>query len=374
MIGRRGSLRRMADTGARCDTRHADPGEPDMAHRRAAHQALLVLLLLPLGACSAADGQDAAAPLPPEVTGRTWQLVRIASMDDQVYLPSRPETFTLRFDPSGQVAVSADCNRGSATWTFTPPSSLQFGPIATTRMACPPGSLHDRFLSNLGYVRSFVMRDGGLYLATLADGAILEFVPATGLPGDAGSPAMTDDGGPSFDCGAVTEGSIEALVCGDAQLSALDRQLAGVFAAASGAAAAQQPPVLKAEQRGWIKGRDDCWKAADSSACVTDSYQRRIAELQAQYRLVDHNGPVSYGCDGNRANEVVVTWFETEPPTLIAERGDQASLMYLERGASGARYAGRNESFWEHQGEATVQWGFGAPQMRCVPLGAADGR
>jgi len=44
---------------------------------------------------------------------------------------------------------------------------------------CPPESLHDRFLSDLGYVRSFVMDGGHLFLATLADGAILEFEPVT---------------------------------------------------------------------------------------------------------------------------------------------------------------------------------------------------
>ncbi|MEJ2515462.1 MAG: hypothetical protein P8080_09905 [Gammaproteobacteria bacterium] len=31
---------------------------------------------------------------------------------------------------------------------------------------------------------------------------------------------------------------------------------------------------------------------------------------------------------------------------------------------------GRNELFWEHQGTATVRWGFGADEMRCVPRGA----
>lgn len=76
---------------------------------------------------------------------------------------------------------------------------------------------------------------------------------------------------------------------------------------------------------------------------------------------------VRYVCDGQPANEVVATYFETEPATLIAERGDSVSLMYVEPVASGAKYVGRNEWLWEHQGEATVVWGYGAPEMRCVP-------
>jgi membrane-bound inhibitor of C-type lysozyme len=83
-------------------------------------------------------------------------------------------------------------------------------------------------------------------------------------------------------------------------------------------------------------------------------------------RLVPEKGPFSYTCDGNPGNEVTITFFETEPPTLIADRGDQVSLMVLHHSGSGSRYQGRNELFWEHQGEATVVWGYGAPEMRCV--------
>ena len=30
---------------------------------------------------------------------------------------------------------------------------------------------------------------------------------------------------------------------------------------------------------------------------------------------------------------------------------------------SGAKYQGRNESFWEHQGETTVVWGYNTPEF-----------
>jgi hypothetical protein len=76
---------------------------------------------------------------------------------------------------------------------------------------------------------------------------------------------------------------------------------------------------------------------------------------------------VFYACDGDPRNEVVATFFRTEPPTLIAERGDRSSLMVMQPAASGARYQGRNESLWEHRGEARITWGFGAPEMRCRP-------
>jgi len=183
---------------------------------------------------------------------------------------------------------------------------------------------------------------------------------------------------PSFDCRKAA-GAIEQMICSDDGLAALDRALAEVYAAAAQKAVNEHPPVLKAEQRGWIKGRNDCWKSADQRKCVEQSYRRRIAELQARYRLVPANGPFWYACDGDPGNEVVVTFFKTDPPTLEAERGDQVALMYLEPSASGSKYRGRNELLWEHQGEATIVWGYGRPEMRCrkqpsaAQLAASDG-
>lgn len=171
---------------------------------------------------------------------------------------------------------------------------------------------------------------------------------------------------PAIDCRKPPAGSMETLVCGDAELMALDRVMATVYAAAVKKAGRERPPLLKAEQRGWIKGRNDCWKSDDKRACVVDSYRRRIVELQARYRLVAASAPVRYVCNGNPADEVVATYFQTDPPSLIAERGDSSSLMYQAPSASGTRYLGRNELLWEHQGKATIRWGYQAPEMPCV--------
>lgn len=180
-------------------------------------------------------------------------------------------------------------------------------------------------------------------------------------------PAATFAAGPSFDCKKVAAGSIEEMICKDSALSALDGKMAEIYKAAAKKAANEQPPTLKAEQRGWIKGRDECWKSDDKRGCVETEYKQRIAELQARYRLLPGKGPVFYACDNNPANELVATFFPTDPPTLIAERGDSTSLMYQQPAASGTKYQGRNETFWEHQGEAKVTWGYGAKEMVCKP-------
>jgi uncharacterized protein len=170
--------------------------------------------------------------------------------------------------------------------------------------------------------------------------------------------------GPAYDCRKAS-GSIEKLICADPELGALDRTLAVVYSAALRKAANERPPVLRAEQRGWIKGRNDCWKAEDRQQCAMESYRLRIAELQARYRLIPVSASATYVCAGVSRNEVIANFFQTDPPSLIAERGDSVSLMFQQPAASGIRYQGRNESLWEHQGEATVVWGYGAPEMRC---------
>jgi heat shock protein HslJ len=113
-----------------------------------------------------------------ELAGTSWQLVGIQSMDDTYFAPDDGSMYTLTFGEDGRAMVFADCNRGSGVYISKSPGQLTFGPIATTMMACPEGSLHDKFLAQFEWVRSYVLEGGNLFLATMADGAIIEFEPA----------------------------------------------------------------------------------------------------------------------------------------------------------------------------------------------------
>ena len=175
------------------------------------------------------------------------------------------------------------------------------------------------------------------------------------------------ESGPSFAC-EKAQGSIETLICGDKELSALDLQLASTYAKALNKAKNEHPPMLKAQQRGWIKGRNECWKSDNKRQCTLDAYQHRIATLQANYRLVSHSEPIKYVCNSEPRNEVIAMYFDTTPKTLIAERGDSVSLMFLQPSASGSKYQGRNETLWEHQGEAQITWGYDTAKMDCKKM------
>lgn len=76
--------------------------------------------------------------------------------------------------------VHADCNLGTGSWTSESAGQLQFGLIAVTHALCPPDSLHDSYMAQFPWVRSYVMKDGHLFLATMADGSIIEFEPMHG--------------------------------------------------------------------------------------------------------------------------------------------------------------------------------------------------
>ncbi|HTF98333.1 MAG TPA: MliC family protein [Cellvibrio sp.] len=176
---------------------------------------------------------------------------------------------------------------------------------------------------------------------------------------------MFSSASPSFDCNAVKESSIEKLICGNEELSALDLKLSNTYSEAVKRIDGKTLSSLKAMQRGWIKGRNDCWKSEDQKQCIADSYINRIAELQAEYELVKPSGPFVYLCPDSTSNRIEVFYFPTDPLTAKAKRGDQTSFMYAQPTGSGARYQGPNESLWEHQGEARVSWGYGSKEMIC---------
>lgn len=173
---------------------------------------------------------------------------------------------------------------------------------------------------------------------------------------------------PSFDCAQQLVSSVEQRICKDGKLAALDREMAGAYAAALAKTAAADAQTLQAAQRGFIKRRNDCWKDADVQACVENAYPRRIAELQAQYGLVKAVGAARYQCPGSPPQEVAAEFFATDPPTAMIQFAGATQFMFQAPSGSGARYTGGNRQFWEHQGVALVNWGASTRELRCPKL------
>ncbi|WP_245622567.1 MliC family protein [Pseudoxanthomonas dokdonensis] len=159
---------------------------------------------------------------------------------------------------------------------------------------------------------------------------------------------------PSFDCGRA-DGKVEKMICDDAGLATLDRRLAERYGAALARAGANKSMLMSSE-RGWIKGRDDCWKADDMRQCVLESYQTQLVDLQINHGDITVPTAVEYRCDDNSKPLTAVFYNDLDPKAAVLTWGDDQTIVFPRRAASGARYGRSGVDFWEHQGEVKVDF------------------
>ena len=134
--------------------------------------ALLLSLVLVLG-CA----QITSQPPPERLGGTSCQLVRFQGGDGTVLTPNDRAKYTIAFADNGDLSVRFDCNRGRGTWKSRGPEQIEFGPLALTRAACLPGSLHDHMVKQWPFVQSYTIKSGHLFVSLMADGATFEFEP-----------------------------------------------------------------------------------------------------------------------------------------------------------------------------------------------------
>jgi heat shock protein HslJ len=127
-----------------------------------------------------ARGNTASSASPASaLAGTSWRLLEFEGGDGTTLTPDDPSKYTIEFATGGALAARLDCNRGQGTWKSSGSSQIALGPLALTRAFCAPGSLHDQIVKQLGNIRSYVIRDGHLFLALMADGGIYEFEPVS---------------------------------------------------------------------------------------------------------------------------------------------------------------------------------------------------
>jgi membrane-bound inhibitor of C-type lysozyme len=105
---------------------------------------------------------------------------------------------------------------------------------------------------------------------------------------------------------------------------------------------------LVAYQRGWIKGRDECWKANDQRICIRDNYAIRIFELRQGYadtRTKDDKGistgPLSLECRDFGAG-IGIVFISTDPQIATLAWKDRKMALAGTPSGSGANYAGHS--------------------------------
>ncbi|HNJ75133.1 MAG TPA: META domain-containing protein [Azospira sp.] len=138
---------------------------------------LLPALLTLVTACASKPGPlPARSKDPTMITGTTWQWEETQTPVEKITSPA-PDRYTLLLLPDGRANSRFDCNRGGGSYRIVEPGRISFGTMATTMMACPPGSLDRRFAKDLGQAGGYFVEGGKLYLELPADSGTMRFRP-----------------------------------------------------------------------------------------------------------------------------------------------------------------------------------------------------
>jgi putative lipoprotein len=122
----------------------------------------LALSLVAIALVTAACGDDSNEASDDHLEGPVWELVTLVGTD----LPDEAAPTLQLLD--GNASGMAGCNNFNGTYTIED-RDLAFGPLATTRMGCPPGidTVETAYLAALESVTSFsvdgnelILRDG----------------------------------------------------------------------------------------------------------------------------------------------------------------------------------------------------------------------
>lgn len=171
----------------------------------------------------------------------------------------------------------------------------------------------------------------------------------------------------SFDCDRA-RGQAQELVCGDAGLAAMDREVARLTGQA----------IEPAAQAEWVQQRDACDKADELRQCVMASAMLKIHRLRQGSEAARAGeglsvGPVAYRCKGIEA-PVLATFVNSQPGGVALEWNGQAIAIEQVEAASGAKYEGRWNgepfTFWSKGKEATLTVP-GKGDLQCVETSAS---
>jgi len=136
------------------------------------------------------------------LAGTHWRLVEFQSMSDEVAtrVPHDSSLYLMQLNADGSVTMQLDCNRAAGSWAARASDNpangrFEFGPIAATRMLCPPPSMDEFVIAQAQYVRGYLLKDSRLYLSLMADGGIFVWEAVPGKASPTAVPASPEDGG-----------------------------------------------------------------------------------------------------------------------------------------------------------------------------------
>ena len=112
---------------------------------------------------------------PQAILGITWQWEETTNPVEKIVVAA-PARYTVLLGADGRAQMRFDCNRGGGGYEISP-GRLSFGPLMSTRMACPPDSQDNVFMRDLQRVASFFLQEDRLYLELPYDSGTMKFRP-----------------------------------------------------------------------------------------------------------------------------------------------------------------------------------------------------
>lgn len=178
----------------------------------------------------------------------------------------------------------------------------------------------------------------------------------------------------SFDCAGATA-PVEKLICRDAQLARMDRELNRLYRLAlTDERSVPRPEKVDSEQQIWTLKRNQCFTEADPKACTVARYAERAHQLRqgsAIVRTKDPDrlteGPVAIRCAGLNAL-IAATYFNADPGVVYLRWANTAITLNQEPAGTGLRYSGKDNSGYysfSQSGDEVLFQKPGSATMRC---------
>ncbi len=156
----------------------------------------------------------------------------------------------------------------------------------------------------------------------------------------------------SFDC-ARPANKAQQLVCGDPQLTELDRRMQTAYQQALARPGADAATLTTA-QSAFTTIRDGCGDFVDARTCLLEAYQTRVVELAIADPATVAPPVVTYNCPADSGPLTAQFYNDLDPKTAVLDWKGTRIILFIQPSGSGARYGRQGDDYWEHQGEVTL--------------------
>lgn len=116
-----------------------------------------------------------------------WSLLEFQSMDDGIgtIRPDLNSSYMMQLSDHGEMFIQLKCNSILGKWLIkenqdTNSGEFRLSDLQVSKNLCDPSIFDKQMIAQLPYIRSYVLKDGYLYLSLWADGGIYKWSPTAG--------------------------------------------------------------------------------------------------------------------------------------------------------------------------------------------------